>query len=133
MRLEGALKERTVMKSRIFATAAIFASLLAGSAALKAQSITADRDRLNAYSRMTYNNIALYAGEHASVAVQGDGDTVLHVRVYDYNNYLIDETSCRVDACVVSWVAKWNANFYVTVENLGGVYNDYGFAVNRYY
>jgi hypothetical protein len=97
------------------------------------KAMTSDADQLAPYSRMTYNNVFVYGGEHAAVAVQGDGASALRVRVYDYNNYLISDTSCRVNACVVEWVAKWNANFHVVVDNLGGYTTSYGFALERKY
>jgi hypothetical protein len=121
------------MKTRIFAIATLFASTLTGTAAMHAQNLTTDHDRLFAGRSMTYNNIYLDGGENATVAVQGDGDTTLRVAVYDYKGNLIDNSTCRSNACVVSWVANRNANFYVRVENLGNVYNDYGFAMKRYY
>lgn len=120
------------MKSRLIAIATVFASLLTGTAALHAETTT-DHDRLYAGHYMNYNNISVNQGEHATVAVQGDGDTTLHLEVYDYNDNLIDQSYCKSDACVVSWVAYRNANFYVRVTNLGSVYNDYGFAMKRYY
>ena len=120
------------MTSRIFTVAAVFCSLLAGTAAMHAETIRTDSDRLYAGQYITYNDIAVDQGEHASVAVQGDGDTTLHLEVYDYNNNLIDESTCRTDTCLVSWVAYRNANFYVKVTNYGSVYNDYSLAMRRY-
>jgi hypothetical protein len=121
------------MTNRIFAIATLFGSMLAGTAAMHAESMTTDHDRVDARSSMTYNNIAVNEGQNATVAVQGDGDTTLRLEVFDYNGNLIDDSTCKQDACVVSWVANRNANFYVKVENLGNVYNDYGFAMKRYY
>jgi hypothetical protein len=119
-----------IMKIRTLAVATAFATLL-GTAALHAENMTTDHDRLNGYSRMTYNHISLSGGEEAAVAVQGVGNSALRVSVYDYNNNLIAHTSCRVDTCVVTWVANWNANFYVTVENLSSYATEYGFALRR--
>ena len=118
------------MKIRTLAVATVFATLM-GTAALHAENMTTDHDRLNGYSRMTYNNISLSGGEEAAVAVQGIGNSALRVSVYDYNNNLIAHTTCRVDTCVVTWVANWNANFYVTVENLSSYATEYGFALRR--
>ena len=118
------------MKFRIFAIATVFAALM-GTSALHAENMTTDHDRLNGYSRMTYHNIDLEGGQHASVAVQGAGNTVLRVSVYDYKNNLIASTNCRVDTCLVSWVANWDASFYVTVDNLGAYSTTYGFALDR--
>jgi hypothetical protein len=119
------------MKNRIIATAAVLAALITGSAAVKAENTTTDRDSLNGYTHMTYSNINLYRGQEAAVAVKGDGSSLLQVSVYDYNNYLIAQTSCRVDTCELSWYAYRNANFYVTVDNVGGSYTEYGFALSK--
>jgi hypothetical protein len=119
------------MKIRIFATAAVLVSLIAGSAAVKAENTTTDRDRLNGYARMTYSNIAMSGGQEAAVAVKGDGSSLLRLSVFDYHNNLIAHTSCRVDTCLVTWIANRDASFYVTVENLGGYSTEYGFALSR--
>jgi hypothetical protein len=118
------------MKIRTFAIAAVFASLL-GTAAVNAETTTTDADSLNGYSTMTYNNIYLAQGEEAAVAVKPLGNTYMHVSVYDYNNYLIADSTCRAQACVVRWYAKWNATFHVRVENLGAYPTQYGFALAR--
>lgn len=120
------------MKIRNFALAiATGLATLMGSAALHAESMVTDHDSLNGYSTMTYHNISVSGGEHAAVAVQGDGSTALRVSVYDYNNNLIAYSNCRVDTCMVRWVANWNADFYVTVQNLGAYRTSYGFALER--
>ena len=117
------------MKFRILAIATVFA-LLMGNAALNAECRTIDRDHLNAYTSMTYRDIYLYGGEKAAAAVSGVGYSTIRLSVYDYNNNLITHTTCSTDTCVVSWVARWNANFYVTVENLSAYGTDYGFALD---
>ncbi|HVZ83278.1 MAG TPA: hypothetical protein VG893_06345 [Terracidiphilus sp.] len=120
------------MKIRNFALAiATGLATLMGSAALHAESMVTDHDTLNGYSTMTYHNIYLDGGQNAAVAVQGSGNTFLRVSVYDYKNNLIASTNCRVDTCVVRWVANWDANFYVTVQNLGAYPTSYGFALDR--
>jgi len=118
------------MKFRSLAIATVFASLM-GTAALHAEHMTTDRDHLNGYSTMTYRNIYLDGGEKAAVAVSGAGSSTIRLSVYDYNNNLITNTTCRYNTCVLSWVANWNANFYVTVENLSAYGTDYGFALDR--
>lgn len=118
------------MKFRILAIATLFASLM-GTAALHAENMSVDRDHLNGYSRMTYRNIYMNGGDKAAVAVSGVGNTSIRLSVYDYNNNLIAHTTCRYDTCVLTWVANWNANFYVTVENLSPYGTDYGFAFER--
>ena len=118
------------MKFRTLAIATVFASLL-GTTTLRAEHMTTDHDHLDGYSRMTYRNIYLSGGDKAAVAVSGVGYSTLRLSVYDYNDNLIAHTTCRVDTCVVSWVANWNANFYLTVENLSPYHTTYGFALDR--
>ncbi len=90
-----------------------------------------DRDHLNGYATMRYSNIYMSGGEKAAVAVKGLGNTTIRLSVYDYNNNLITNTTCRYSTCTLSWVANWNANFYVTVENLTPYGTDFGFAFVR--
>lgn len=118
------------LKIRALALAAVFAALVAPQI-VHAESMVTDADHLNGYSRMTYNNIALSEGQEASVAVKGVGNTFLRLSVYDYKNNLIVNTTCRVDTCLVRWVANRDAAFYVTVENLGAYPTRYGFALDR--
>ena len=118
------------MKFRILAAAAVFAASLLGTA-VHAENMTTDRDHLNAYTSMTYRNIRMYGGEKAAAAVSGVSNALIRLSVYDSNDNLISQTTCRYDTCVVSWVANWNANFYVTVENLSSFGTDYGFAIDR--
>jgi hypothetical protein len=87
------------------------------------------RTQVSAHSTDRFNPITFRAGEEATVIVQGDGDTVLHLRVLDQNGHLIDEDTCQYDRCVANWTPKWTGPFYITVENLGGVYNEYGMLV----
>ena len=118
------------MKFRTLAIATVFASLM-GTAVLKAENMDTDRDHLNGYGNMTYRNIHMTGGETAAAAVSGVGSALIRLSVYDYNDNLIAHTTCRQDTCVVTWVANWNANFYVTVENLSPYGTDYGFALDR--
>ncbi|HEX3940691.1 MAG TPA: hypothetical protein VHX11_04325 [Acidobacteriaceae bacterium] len=119
------------MKIRSFATAAVFASLLAGSAAMHAENTVSDHDVLTPGAHMTYSNISMAGGQQGAVAVKGDGSSSLHVGLYDYNDNLIAQTTCRFSTCVLTWVAYRNADFYVVVDNLGNSSTDYGFAVSR--
>ena len=61
--------------------------------------------------------------------VEGDGDTVLHLRVFDENGNLMDEDTCQYSRCVATWTPRWAGPFYITVENLGGAYNEYSMLV----
>jgi hypothetical protein len=118
------------MKFRTLALATVFAALM-GTVSLHAENMTTDHDRLNGYSTMTYRNIYMNGGEKAAVAVSGVGNTPIRLSVFDYSNNLIAHTTCQYDTCVLSWVANWNANFYVTVENLSAYSTGYGFALER--
>lgn len=120
------------MKTRAFAVA-LFAALLTGATAVHAENmITADSGTLNPNTYERYSNIYVAGGEHAAAVVQGDGNSQLRVSVFDSNNNLVEATTCQAQACVVSWEARWNADFYVTVENIGGTAINYGFAMKRF-
>lgn len=73
-----------------------------------------DEYRLTAYGNRP---IVLY--------VDGDGDTDLDVYVYDENGNLIDCDIDETDYCIVSWTPLRTGPFYVVVENLGEVWNEY--------
>ena len=118
------------LKIRAIALTAVLASLIGPSVA-HAENMVTDHDHLNGYARMTYHHISLNEGQEAEVAVQGAGNTVLRVSVYDYKNNLIGNTTCRVDTCSVRWVANRDAAFFVTVKNLGAYSTSYGFALER--
>jgi hypothetical protein len=112
--------------------AALAASLGAGAGTVSGAPVDGPkitRTQVRAHSTDRFNPITFRAGEEATVIVQGDGDTVLHLRVFDQNGNLIDEDTCRYDRCVANWTPEWTGPFYVTVENLGGVYNEYGMLV----
>jgi hypothetical protein len=84
--------------------------------------------QVSAHSTDRFNPITFRAGEEAAVIVHGDGDTVLHLRVFDQNGNLMDDT-CQYDRCVATWTPRRTGPFYITVENLGRVYNEYGTVV----
>jgi len=100
------------MKFRAIALAMVFASLM-GTAPLHADKMQTESDHLNAYGTVTYRGIHLNGGENAAVAVSGLGNTSIRLSVHDDNDNLIAQTTCRYSTCTVSWVAHWNANFYV--------------------
>jgi hypothetical protein len=87
-----------------------------------------DVSTVSAHSIVTYNSVIFNAGARARVAVEGDGDTTLFLRVYDENGHYIDGDQCRRDACVATWVPEWTGRFIITVENAGPVYNKYAIA-----
>lgn len=78
-----------------------------------------------AYSTDRFDPMVFRAGEEATVIVQGDGDTRLHLRVFDQGHHLIDEDTCQYDRCVAVFTPAWTGPFTITVENLGSVYNQY--------
>jgi len=78
-----------------------------------------------AFRTDSFSSIVYHAGERTGVAVKGDGDTTLHVRVYDENGHLINDDVCRYNTCMATWTPKWTGTFRITVENLGSVYNNY--------
>ena len=122
--------EEITMKFRTLAIATVFASLM-GTAAVEANAMSTDRDHLNGYGSMTYRNVYVSGGETAAAAVSGAGGALIRLSVYDYNDNLIAHTTCRQDTCIVTWVANWNANFYVRVENLSPYGTDSGFGLDR--
>ena len=118
------------MKLRMLALAAVSVWLM-GMTSLHAQDTSTDQDHLSGYGTMTYRDIYLLGGETAAVGVQGVGNTPIRLSVYDYNNNLINYTTCRIDSCILTWYALWNAHFYVTVENLSAYSTNYVFALTR--
>ena len=86
--------------------------------------------RVSAYSSDPYRPVTFTSGQQAVVALQGDGDTVLQLLVYDQNDHLIDSDTCRYSRCVATWTPNWTGPFYIVVRNLGGVYNQYEMATN---
>ncbi len=120
------------MLNRIVFALAVTASLVAGAATLSGAPVDGPkitRARVSASSTDRFNPVIFRAGEEAAVIVQGDGDTVLHLRVFDENGNLMDEDVCQYERCVATWTPRWTGPFYITVENLGGVYNEYGMLV----
>ena len=116
------------MTNRILVTLLLGASLVAGPAVLSAAPVggpKATTTRVSAHSTDRFNPITFRAGEQATVIVQGDGDTVLHLRVFDENGNLIVDDACRYDRCVAAFTPFWTSPFTITVENLGSVYNEY--------
>lgn len=81
--------------------------------------------------RMTHTyNLSFWAGQYASVAVSGDGDTDLDLYVYDELGNLIASDVDGTDQCVVSWLPIWTGNFRIEIHNLGHISNVYTIATN---
>jgi hypothetical protein len=116
------------MKNRALLLLVMSVSLMAGAATLLAApegGPKTARTQVDAYSTDRFNPITFRAGEEATVIVQGDGDTGLHLRVYDQGGHLVDDDTCRYDRCVATFTPIWTGPFTITVENLGSVYNEY--------
>jgi hypothetical protein len=121
------------MSNRILLALSLAASLLAGAATVSAAPVDGPkitRTQVSAFSTDRFNPIVFRAGEEASVIVQGDGDTVLHLRVFDENGNPMDDDTCQYSRCVATWTPRWTGPFYITVENLGSVYNEYSMFVD---
>jgi hypothetical protein len=86
-------------------------------------------DRVPARMSHTYN-MRFWAGDYASIAVSGDGDTDLDLFVYDELGNLIASDIDGTDECVVTWMPAWTGNFRVEIHNLGYVSNVYSIASN---
>lgn len=89
----------------------------------------ADSDRVEAQSSMTYT-LVFRGGEPAAIAVSGDKDTDLDLKVYDMNDNLIASDTDLTDQCIVSWVPGSTRKYRVVIENLGNVWNGYNMIAN---
>jgi len=74
--------------------------------------------------------ISFIVGELAEIAVRGDGDTDLDLRVFDSNGNLIVQDIDYTDACYVSWVPKWTGRYLVKIINQGPIMNNYAMITN---
>ena len=74
--------------------------------------------------------IPFVGGEYARIALSGDGDTDLDIRVYDESGNLIKESLSTGDDEIVGWVPAWTGRYLVEVSNLGDVYNNYVLVTN---
>lgn len=117
------------MKFRALAIATALATLAA--TAVAHADTTATQDHLYGSGTMTYRNVALEGGELAVVAVKPEGNTVLHLTVYDANGNLINQTNCYASGCWVRFTPAWTGNFNIVVSNLGYDSTDFGIAVRQ--
>jgi hypothetical protein len=69
-------------------------------------------------------------GQTAIVAIKGDGDTDLDLRVYDQNGNLICKDTRSTDEGICKWKPIWTGTFVIKVSNLGRVQNYYRLATN---
>lgn len=74
--------------------------------------------------------IPFYGESYAEVAVLGDGDANLDVRVTDENGNIICHDVGWSDRVYCDFVPSWNGYFYVTVENAGSRRNSYTILTN---
>src|SRR4051812_23551580 len=68
---------------------------------------------------------SFYAGSPAIVAISGDGDTRLDLRVYDGYGRLVASDVGPGDDKRVQWYPTQSGYFFIKVRNLGPVYNNY--------
>jgi hypothetical protein len=86
-------------------------------------------ERVNAYDTDFY--VLPFEGmATAMVAISGDGDTDLDLRVYDENGNQVASDLGSTDKASVTFTPAWTGNFRVEVKNLGGVYNQYTIITN---
>ena len=86
-------------------------------------------DRVEAFDTDAYV-VRFEAGEPALVALKGDGDTTLELKVCDENGYLITADLDEGDGALVKWTPKWTGKFTIKVVNRGPVYNRYRLGTN---
>jgi hypothetical protein len=120
-------KRRKIMKKLI--TVGLFALTLGstGSAMASVHSDSVDADSTDVYRR------TFRGDQETEVSVQGDGDTVLRLRVYDENGRPIGSDTCRYGTCDVTWEPRWTGRFRIEVENQGSVWNAYNLTINEHY
>lgn len=90
---------------------------------------TTHYDRVLAGTTDIYT-LTFRGGELAQVAVIGDGDTDLDLRVYDQNGNLVCSDTDWTDRTLCGWIPAWTGPFRVSIQNLGRVYNDYALMTN---
>ncbi|MBU0665682.1 MAG: hypothetical protein KJ990_14240 [Proteobacteria bacterium] len=86
-------------------------------------------ERVKAYDT-DYYVLPFEGSSVAMVAISGDGDTDLDLRVYDENGNLIASDLGSTDDASVTFTPAWTGNFRIEVKNLGGVYNQYTVITN---
>ena len=69
--------------------------------------------------------LPFFGGNLAEIAVIGDGDTDLDLRISDQNGTTICANSSTGDTDYCNWVPAWNGYFTVSVANLGPLQNSY--------
>lgn len=74
--------------------------------------------------------VPFYGSSHAEVAIIGDGDSNLDVRVTDENGNIICYEVSGSDTVGCDFVPAWNGYFYITVRNTGARRNSYYLLTN---
>lgn len=69
--------------------------------------------------------IALYGGVYSELAVLGDGDTALSVRVTDADGQAVCDAQPATDRVICGLIPDENGYFTVSVQNPGGMVNSY--------
>lgn len=85
--------------------------------------------KVNALSHDWYR-ARFRGGEPAIVAVVGDGDTDLDLRIYDQNGNLICADTDYSDRNLCRWTPRWTGEFRIRITNLGRVWNQYQLRTN---
>ncbi|MEL7115286.1 MAG: hypothetical protein AAGP08_06770 [Pseudomonadota bacterium] len=85
--------------------------------------------RLPAGYRDTFT-VPFWGGELAEVAILGDGDADLDVRVIDENGNTICLETGWSDQIYCSFTPAWTGNFRVIVDNMGRIRNSYYILTN---
>ena len=111
---------------------ALLLALTATDAASAQRPVTAawSLHRVGAYSIKTHS-FTLRAGRLYTIIIDGDDDTDLDLYLYDENWQLIGSDRRSSDYGRVQVRPRWTGTFYVVVENLGWVYNEYSLRIRR--
>ena len=89
----------------------------------------AHEDTVFANSTDTYR-LVFNSGATAEVAVLGDGDTDLDLRIFDENGNVVCEDLDFTDRTYCNWRPRWRGSFRIEIKNLGAVYNRYTMFAN---
>ena len=87
-------------------------------------------DRILSRDTDVYEDLVFEGGEYAHIALRGDGDTDLDLKVYDENGNEIDTSTGSTDREAVSFTPRWTGPFRIEIKNYGRVYNDYTLCLN---
>ncbi|MGQ0564525.1 MAG: hypothetical protein ACT4OK_05575 [Gemmobacter sp.] len=74
--------------------------------------------------------VPFFGNARAELAVLGDGDATLTVRVADENGNTVCDDAGGADRTYCDFIPAWNGYFVVTVRNAGAVRNSYHLLTN---